>query len=335
MANKALYFPYIEVPDTSWTTQAVLYWDKLASIVPMDYLHAPEQMDEVTRNLMSEGLVEPVVPGMFLYAAERFSECFIEFVEQRVLPAGYYALDNAGWRPTVRVHVEKIWEISDFLVDAGLARQVEWGWYELDSTLAYHFMAYLATVLAAVPEVNATPVTDKTCFAASLGARHPTYNRSKHEFKAREVILNALLPVPAGELDIHRLVRFKQQHGALLPRLREKIEAHCSAIALMADPDARINATTLFIHECEDQIKEIEGAMRPAFGTVVFSSLIPLFGAGLALQSTEQGNLVAYTGAALSLAGSAYQAIASIRTPRMAHEAKPLAYIARARRLLA
>jgi hypothetical protein len=335
MANKALYFPYIEVPNTSWTTQAVLYWDKLASIVPMDYLHAPEQMDEVTRNLMSEGLVEPVVPGMYLYAAERFTECFIEFVEQRVLPARRSPGRIGAPRPKLRVHAEKMGKIPDFLVDAGLAKEVAWGWYEVDAAVANHFMAYLASVLAAVPEVNATPVTDKTYFAASLGARHPTYNRSKHEFKARQVILNALLPVPTGELDIHRLVRSKQQHGALLPRLREKIEAHCSAIALLVDPDARVNATTLFIHECEDQIKEIESAMRPAFGPVVFSSLIPLFGAGLSLQSTEQGNVIAYTGAALSLAGTAYQAIASIRSPRIAHEAKPLAYIAHARRSLA
>jgi hypothetical protein len=261
--------------------------------------------------------------------------CFIEFVEQRVLPARRSPGRIGAPRPKLRVHAEKMGKIPDFLVDAGLAKEVAWGWYEVDAAVANHFMAYLASVLAAVPEVNATPVTDKTYFAASLGARHPTYNRSKHEFKARQVILNALLPVPTGELDIHRLVRFKQQHGALLPRLREKIEAHCSAIALLVDPDARVNATTLFIHECEDQIKEIESAMRPAFGPVVFSSLIPLFGAGLSLQSTEQGNVIAYTGAALSLAGTAYQAIASIRSPRIAHEAKPLAYIAHARRSLA
>ena len=123
MSNKALYFPYIEVPNTSWTTQAILYWDKLASIVPMDHLHAPEQMDEVTRNLMSEGLVEPIVPGMYIGAAERFSECFIEFVEQRLRRGQMYTLDEGSFRPTVRMHAEKMGEIPDFLIEAGLARQ--------------------------------------------------------------------------------------------------------------------------------------------------------------------------------------------------------------------
>lgn len=337
MSQNALYFPYIDVPSTAWTTQAILYWDKLASIVPMDHLHHPEQMDALSRTLLSEGLVEPIVPGMFIYQVERFDDCFIEYLESCVLPKRSYARQNEARSNTTRIHAEKMGRIPDFLVESGLATRVDWAWYDVDTFVANQFMAYLATVLSAVPSVNATPITDKASFASALGARRPAQRRdnSLHAFKTKQVILKSLLPVPVGPMDVDGLIRFKQRHGALLPPLRTKIETHCAVIACLADPEARIAATAAFVNECEDHVAEIEAAMRPAFGRIAFASLVPLFGSGLALQSTDQGNVVAYAGAALSLVGTAYQAIASIRGPRLAHEAKPLAYIAHARRELA
>jgi hypothetical protein len=303
----------------------------------MEVMYAPEQMDEVSRNLFSEGLVEPVFPAMFIHSAERFDDCFIEFIEKRVLPSRTRRGGGASQPKLSRIHAEKMGSIPDFLVDAGLARRVNWGWYDVDAVVANHFMAYLATVLAAIPEVDATPLTDKANFAITLGSKRPAYRQKKnliHEFKAREVILKSLLPIPAGQIRIDELIRFKQNHGHLLPKLRAKIEAQCSQIALLPDPIARLIATSAFIEECQDQVAEIEETMRPAFGKVVCSSITPLFGAGLTLHATAQGNAIGYAGAALSLAGAAYHAIASIRAPRIAHSVKPLAYIAHAHRLL-
>lgn len=337
MPHNALYFPYIDIPSTAWTTQAILYWDKLASIVPLDYLHNPEQMDVLTRTLLSEGLVEAVIPEMFIHQVEKFDECFIEHLEARVLHKRSYCARMCNTRSnTTRIHVEKMGGIIGFLVESGLAEWVDSNWYDVYTPVANQFMAYLATVLSSVPSVNATPITDKATYAVSLGFRRPPQRRdnSLHAFKAREVILKSLLPVPVDP-DVDSLIRFKQRYGALLPPLRRKIEAHCAVISCLPDPEARIAATEIFIHDCEDHVAEIEAAMRPAFGAVVFGSLVPLFGSGLALQATDQGNVVAYTGSALSLVGAAYQAIASIRGPRLAQEAKPLAYIARARRELA
>ncbi|QUN49116.1 hypothetical protein KEH59_14455 [Burkholderia contaminans] len=75
-------------------------------------------------------------------------------------------------------------------------------------------------------------------------------------------------------------------------------------------------------------------AMRPSFGKIVLGALTPLFGAGLSLHSTDPGNPVAYTGAALALSGAAYQAIASIHGSRAAVANRPLAYVAHARAAL-
>jgi hypothetical protein len=74
--------------------------------------------------------------------------------------------------------------------------------------------------------------------------------------------------------------------------------------------------------------------MKPRFGQVVFGSLAPLFGAGLQLRSAELGNEVAYAGAALSLVGASYMAIASFRDARGRIEPRSLTSIAHARRAL-
>src|SRR5690606_30611105 len=84
MRSNALYFPYIALPQDSWTTKALLYWDKLSSIVPMDHLDRPERMSEFMRTLLAEDLVEPVIPAQFIHQVERFDAAFIDLIDTRL-----------------------------------------------------------------------------------------------------------------------------------------------------------------------------------------------------------------------------------------------------------
>lgn len=65
MRNNVLYFPYISVPSSVWFTRILLYWDKVGSIVPYDYIEKPELHDEYTRSLIQANLVTQVIPGMY------------------------------------------------------------------------------------------------------------------------------------------------------------------------------------------------------------------------------------------------------------------------------
>ena len=198
--------------------------------------------------------------------------------------------------------------------------------------VANQFMSYLAICLGAMPEVDAAPVTDKAIFASLLRPRiRQAAGHALHEHKAREAVLRSLLPTPAEPIDIDQLLLFKRRHGHLLPPLRAKVEAHCTRVAMLPDAQDRVEANEAFVQDCQQQIAEIEAAMRPSFGKIVLGALAPLFGAGLSLHSTDPGNQAAYAGAALSLSGAAYQAIASIHGSRAAVANRPLAYIAHAR----
>ncbi|WP_027469534.1 hypothetical protein [Deefgea rivuli] len=333
MRSNALYFPYIALPQDSWTTKALLYWDKLSSIVPMDHLDRPEQMSEFMRSLLAEGLVEPVIPAQFIHQVERFDAAFIDLIDTRLRRNHRSGSADDSLRRTTRIHVEKLGEIPSFLVESGLAKQIDWAWYDVETTIANQFMSYLAACLGAIPAVNATPVTDKAIFASSLRPRGLQPARQPlHQHKSREVILRHLLPTPAGPVDIDKLLSFKRRHGHLLPPLRASVEAHCTLVATLPDEKDRIEANEAFLLDSRQKVAEIEDAMRPSFGKVVFGSLAPLFGAGLAVQATDPGNKVGYAGAALSLSGAIYQAVSSIRGSRRAAENRPLAYIAHAKR---
>ncbi len=332
MRNNALYFPYIELPRDEWTTKALLYWDKLSSIVPLDHMHRPDQMSEHMRRLLGEGLVEPLSPGPFVRDIPKFDESFIGLVENRFLRQSRAARRDVEPARTVLIHAEKLGRIPEFLVEAELARQVDWAWYEVEVVVANQFMSYLAMCLGAIPEVDATPVTDKALLASLLRPRtRQIAGHALHKHKAREVVLRSLLPTPTEPVDVDQLLQFKRRHGHLLPAFRTKVEAHCTRVAMLPDPEDRVEANEAFIQDCQQQIAEIEAAMRPNFGKIVWGSLVPLFGAGLSLHSADVGNQGAYAGSALSLSGAAYQAIASIHGHRIAVENCPLAYVAHAR----
>lgn len=331
MRNNALYFPYIDVPNDAWTVKALLYWDKLSSIVPMGHMETPDDMSDFMRELMTEGLVEPVFPGQFIHQIERFDESFIALIEHRLAKQenSRRAREIHG---RTKVHAEKLGQIPDFLVDAGLASRGSYPWYEIDTPVANLFMAYLASCLGAVPDVNATPVTDKTLFASTFNGVRSRAASGVHVHKAREVVLRSLLPVPVGPIAADKLIVFKRRHGHLLPALRDRIEAHCAFVALLPDAGQRVQANDAFVQGCKDQVAEIEEAMRPNWKKITYDSLTPLIGSGLAWKATNFDDHVAYAGAAVSFGATVYQAISSIRDNRIAQSRKPLAYLAYARR---
>jgi len=339
MRDNALYFPYISLPNDQWTVKTLLYWDKLSSIVPMDHIEQPEQFSPFMQQLVQEGLVEQVFPSQHLYQIADFEEYFVKLVDHRVRswqrrPSSYSRIHSEKITGTSLIHAEKMAGITDYLIETGLAsRTNNWAWFEVDKRVANLFMAYLAACLGAVDDVNAAPVTNKLHFAKIMGnsgfSRIP--EKSVHHLKARDVILKALLPTPNEKVSVNQLLRFKSDHGHLLPLLRRKIEAHCAAIAILPNSEDRIATTEQFVDECQDGVNEIIHAMKPTWKKVTLGSLSPVIGAGFTLHAMNTNDGLAYAGAAFTFAATAYQAIASIRRNRIKQINKPLAYVAHAR----
>lgn len=351
MRNNALYFPYISIPESQWTIKTLLYWDKLSAIVPMDHIDNPEQLSPFMRALLERDLAEQIFPSQHLYEIPQFEQSFIRYLEPKVRTyrnapirgfsyAGRMHTEKFGshihqdkMMPVTGIHVEKMGELPQFLVEEGLADQVDGTWFNVDSRVANMFMAYLAICLGALNTVSAAPITSEGKYSNFLG--HNLFRqrgaRFNHHRKAQDVVINNILPTPTGAIDLDVLAKFKMEHGHLLPRLRQKVESETAYIALLESADDRLDATSDFIRRCKEDTDEIIDAMKPSWSKVMFGSIAPLFGSGLAMVAAETGNKAAYAGAGLSFASTAYQALNSIRAERKRAEALPLAYIAHLR----
>ncbi|MCP4985662.1 MAG: hypothetical protein GY928_06200 [Colwellia sp.] len=335
MRNNALFFPFISVPKKGWTINTLLYWDKLASIVPFDHIDNPKQLTPFMRGLINEGLIEQLHPGQYIYEIEKFDECFINLISHRLRKIR--KIQNTkypvrGLSPKALIHAEKLGVVQYFLVDQGLAEKSHGSWYSVERWAANLFMAYLASSLGSHSDVNAAPVTNQVS-VANMFANFTQGIKSRDQLirkdGARDLIIKALLPYPNQKVSMAELLKFKEMYGHLLPEFRNRVEAHCAQVSTLDDEEARVIITNNFVKDSLDEVSVIESAMKTFWKNISFSSLTPITGAALSVSAIQPDQTLAITGAAVTLTGAISQAISSIRTEKRLTQA-PLAYVAHA-----
>ncbi|EOX4454747.1 hypothetical protein ACK6XA_004777, partial [Vibrio alginolyticus] len=338
MRDTALFFPFISIPEEQWTYQTLLYWDRLASIVPFDHMESPKQMTPFMRTLLREGLVDRLHPGQYIYEIEGFDSNFITLIESklsrvRAIQQKFPQHKVFGKHRQAPIHAEKLGIVQNYLVSKGLAVRDTDDWYIVEAWAANLFMAYLASCLGALEEVNAAPVTNRVNIAnlyANFTGDNISQEGSAHSSEARKMILNALLPYPNEPIKAADLFKFKEQHGHLLPAFRNRIEGHCITVAQHYVLEERMLLNENFINDSLDEIAYIESRMKPFWKKLTFSSITPIVGASISAAATQVDQNAALTGAVVTLSSTIIQAVSTIREDRRVTNA-PLAYVARSR----
>lgn len=295
MPNEVLYFPYIRVPQNEWFIRVLLYWDQVGSIVPYEYIFAPERLGSFMRELVTAGLVKQVQPGAYIHDIPNFNGAFLDLIDKNEI------IQQARERPheefsTVRIHLEKLHPVAKELGRRRLARESpQYPWFEVEQLTANLFMAYLASVLGRVRDLQMTPITDQTEML-SVFSSSPQESLSSAALtdRLRMCLLEGILPAPTGGIPVKELATFKDQHRDLLSRFRRHIEAFLIDVSLIADPARKQERIDYFRKDSQDQISEIRSRMverrwpRIVFGT--FSGLVAAAipgAAGIATGSVE------------------------------------------------
>jgi hypothetical protein len=78
-----LYFPYINIPETSWSARTLLYYDQIGVISPRQYFYEPEQYLPYTHELVTNELVVPIDPMEALNKPWKVGEKFIEYARSK------------------------------------------------------------------------------------------------------------------------------------------------------------------------------------------------------------------------------------------------------------
>jgi hypothetical protein len=302
--SNLLYYPYINVPRTDWTLRTLLYYDNVGSIVPKEYFDEPERnYDKFMLELVRNELVTPINPIEVLDNPWEITEPFIQLIERNrtrlpTLQKSFSQGQRGNIHPdkfskTANIHAAKFDESVFFaLENLGLAKRIDGRLYSVEQKTANNLMSFLASVIGA--KTGRLPTTDYI--------RPSFYKQSfNQERRKRETLLTNLIPFPE-EIDLNRLLRFKEQHLELLNNFRTRIEL----IAL----DPNIIEGDLFFHqhlaELHQRKEELTSRMNESrFNSIVFGTVCGLIGAYQGIESASTtgeiiGGLAAFANAVYS-----------------------------------
>lgn len=333
MKDKALYFPYINIPPTNWFLQTLLYWDEVGAIVPRDFIHEPERLDPEMREMVREGLVRQIIPDLYtLQAGNRFSETFINLIEK-------YGLNRKAKESkfgpiySSKIHIDKFgYEIREYLVREKLAIRESEKWYRVEPTTAGLFMSYLALFLGNDDSLLMQPMTDDYSSMATFSEEYALGKMNQFELldKMRIDVVSNILPVPTNIWDIREIREAKDEFGELLPPFRRKVEDEIKRLSFLDDKEELKFNIEKFKRDSKEEINEIIGRMSDKkWGNIIFGTVCGLGAAAIpGVRAIATNDWVSGLEAIPGLLGAVYSAYDGFKSKQDDLIESPLAYAA-------
>ncbi|MBE0659508.1 MAG: hypothetical protein IH602_17575 [Bryobacteraceae bacterium] len=277
MTMDVLYFPFIRVPESPWLTRMLLYWDHVGTITPYEFMQEPERLGPHTQSLVQEGLVLPIFPGQYVHDLPQFEEQFLRFVSSKsdVLDRRRAQFLAGSHAP---IHLEKLGTVGNGLEELHLARR-EGNWSLVETDTAEEFMAYLATVLGQLPEVQSVPITDQLSGIGRLAASSVDSGIEARLASLRTEVLRDVFPAPVRPLTAVEIALFKKKHHDLLSRFRLEVEKEVVRLADFQDESLRRVARDNLSDRIEQDVLEIGAKLQEAgFGGISSSKWLAVLG---------------------------------------------------------
>lgn len=307
--DKILYYPYINIPKSPWTTRSILYWDTVGVIVPYVYIENPNRLQLHMRELVELELVEQVFPYTYMNQAQNFDYAFIALTNN--VGFGLQKRQTSFRRGRLaRLHVQKFGDrLFDHFRSIGLAIPENDEWWFVEESTAKLLMIYLATVIGRCG--NYMPVTDKRKHIDfTLGQDRHLQNR--HVIRNR--YLNDLMPYPLNP-DLRALKQFKERYDNQLRLFRSLLEQVIFNVEMIEDEDQRNTLYNLKLDEIMVRREEIARRLSESNnGKVVFGNVFGLAAAAVGI-STENDPLGIF-----GIVNTAYQALSPNPTNPALHE---------------
>lgn len=251
MKNNALYYPYINPHESKWLFEKLLYWDTLYSIIPYQVEASKEELEPLTQDLISAGLLREIKPHD--YDLSIFQSKFLEIAK--------------NFTPTsttkTRIHIEKIGNLSHDLTELGLLEHGEYSypWFKMDSELAFIFMKMLAEELSKIPDLNATTITD-------------SLPQNIEKERIREDVLSFCMPLPdIDKISIDKILKFKEKYAHLIVGYRNRVEEMTLNI-INQDENTRKDRFELEKSKFNEEIKELNEAISSSWKKPLIERII-------------------------------------------------------------
>jgi hypothetical protein len=329
--DKLLYFPTITIPKSQWLMGALFYWDKVGSIVPLEYLDRPMKFSRHMRELVHAELIEQIVPEEHIGTIRNYEEVFLNFIDNdstinHISELGKLGLigPNGIIKSTTKIHMGKLNNLGEELLRRGLATKRQGSWYLIESYTASNYMTYLATILGSITKY--TPITDNYNDLSNLlpfSNKQDTKNALKEQLKAR--IIEKILPIPISIEDPYDIYRFKEKYNDNLKRFRNYIEEFI--LNLETFPNHQVeDRIKIFTETSIDEINLIRDRMQSfKWTTIGLATLCSITSPAISLISgVSEANPLDITSASIGLLGAVSIALSGEKLLDI--NCKPLAY---------
>ena len=195
MPGHVLYFPFINVPNSSWFSRTLLYSDTVSAIIPYEFAKNPEALETHTRDLLRSELLHQVIPADFVCDIPNFQDAFAEYMDNW----DEETLLTRQQSPEVaRVFFAKVPDgIVKEMKHKQLIRDEDGPWLAVEKRTATDYMAYLAASIGQVRGGTRAVTDDRENLSPLLSPRDQT-DVALDDFRMQ--LLSAALPTPRKTL---------------------------------------------------------------------------------------------------------------------------------------
>lgn len=333
-----LYYPYINIRDDTWLKKALLYWDRIARIVPDGY---------TTKNsealIIARGELDAIVDVPPEDAGRHVSIMFRQFIarnaEKLRAKYGVHLIDDWNVVPHTRDHAlpgtdprlanifrEKMGrDLRDILFDEGLALHGEnvgnlndGLWVGVHPEIAAVYMTSLAEKIAS--QSGFRLLADNSIRHISVGNRDearysqlllgeglPAHSSAVTPELCANFALQAVIPKDLHKVPIQTIIEIRRKYGGELSKFRSWMEESANRLATeigtITTPDAiKLHLQDFQKTEVKPRLRAIEKNLKLIHATTVTTAIGVKAAPYIANISIPWGNPYLMTLAGVSLA---------------------------------
>jgi hypothetical protein len=273
MERTLLYYPTIELPREEWLKQALLYTDKVSSILPFK---EHDRLPETVKYLDCKEQYTPVyIEDIIQENADKYKLFENDFLSQ----IEDYRIINASSAPRRRsrfngIFREKMTTHMIYMLERkGLVSNQTQEQIFLDENIAIYYMAGLARFASAsLSDQFIIPSTDYKRFS------NLSFDSFAKTEKAYNLIFKNCLPVPDSNVEISDIIDFKKSHSNELKRFRQFVKDLIREINSANDDYEIKEYIKSATEKIELEISTLSNALKKNKIKTIFSSLNTLLG---------------------------------------------------------
>jgi len=242
--TKALFYPTIDIKNENWLKSAVLFWDKIYTIVPssIDYPYKKN----TTQYLAGEGIIEPMRVNPSDDLIEELTidvQNYLNTNEGLLLLTQRRGRNSLIHRDKLPRDVSNLFEIHPDKLPYEIQHQLrmmttEEGWFRVDSTFAVFYMTLLANKICEqnhVALLTDNSLTSNFSDLVRLDSQnrikrrehwyHCLMNNEKHIHLAQGILTNLIIQGVnvTEDSSLKDIINFKNRHRDELGNFRNNI----------------------------------------------------------------------------------------------------------------